>query len=189
MLFQDRYESAFLIVSGDLKKPIAVKQVPEFLENLLPSFPYRFSAYNVKETMGAFGREGSKSKHLFWADIRKGLREHRKGKGRLSSQFFIKSALHPESMLLKQWDTIVIFVALYHFIAVPIRIGFVPWNSMLDSRALYTDLAADVLTVLNLVLCCNTAYNNSKSSWVTKRYKIVRRIDFRVSLAAIPIDW
>ncbi len=178
-----------MIVAGDLKKPISLKQVPEFLENLFPSFPYRFSAFNVKETMSTFGREGPKTKLLFWADIRKGLREHKKGKGSISSQFFIKSALNPESFILRQWQTLLILVALYHFVAVPIRIGFVPWSSMLDSRALYTDLVADVLTVLNLFLCCNTAYHNSKSSWVTKRYKIIRRIDFRVTIAAIPIDW
>jgi hypothetical protein len=188
-LLQDRYESAFLIVAGDLKKPISLKQIPEFLGNLFPSFPYQFSAYNIKETMGIFGREGSKTKLLFWADIRKGLREHRKGTGNISSQFFIKSALNPESFLVIRWQTLLIFVAFYHFVAVPIRIGFVPWSGMLDSRALFTDLVADILTVLNLFLCCNTAYRNSKSSWVTNRYKIIRRIDFQIFLAAVPLDW
>jgi hypothetical protein len=187
--FQDRYESAFLIVSGDLKKPISLKQIPEFLDNLLPSFPFRFSGYNVKETMSTFGREGAKTKLLFWSDIRKGLREHKKGKDNISNRYFIKSALNPESFFVKQWAYLLIFVALYHLIVVPIRIGFLPWSSMLDSRALYTDLVADVLTALNLVMCCNTAYLNSKSAWVTNRYKIIRRIDFRVSLSAVPIDW
>ncbi len=187
--FQDRYESSFLIVAGDLKKPISWKQIPEFLENLFPSFPFRFSPYNVKETLRTFGRDGTKTKVLFWSDIRKGLREHKRGHGNLSSQIFVRSVLNPESSIVRNWHSIMVFTAIYHFIVVPIRISFVPWSSMLDSRALYTDLIADGLTLFNLFINANTAYLNSKAAWVTKRYKIIRRIDARVSVGAIPFDW
>ncbi len=186
---QDRYESSFLIVAGDLKKPISWKQIPEFLENLFPSFPFRFSPYNVNETLKIFGRDGTKTKVLFWSDIRKGLREHKRGQGNLSNQLFIRSVLNPESLILKNWHILMLCTAIYHFVVVPIRISFVPWSNMLDSRALYTDLIADGFTLFNLIIHANTAYLNSKASWVTKRYKIIRRIDVRVSLAAIPFDW
>jgi hypothetical protein len=176
-------------VSGDLKKPITQKQIPEFLENLFPAFPYRFSPYNVKETFRAFGREGVKSRLIFWSDIRKALRENKRGTANLSSRTFIKSALNPESSVVKRWNTLVVLVAIYHFVVVPVRISFVPWRSMLDVRALYTDLIADILTFLNLLVQINTAYLNSRASWVTDRYKISRRVDFRVSLSTIPLDW
>ena len=82
-----------------------------------------------------------------------------------------------------------VLVAIYHFVVVPVRISFLPWNSMLDPRALYTDLVADLLTVINLLVHINTAYLNSRAAWVTNRFKIIRRIDFRVSASAIPFDW
>ena len=96
-MYQDRYESAFLIVSGDLKKPITWKQIPEFLECLFPTFPYRFSSYNINETLRAFGRDGSKSRHLFWSDIRKGLRDRKGNSGSRPNQMLIKTVLNPES--------------------------------------------------------------------------------------------
>ena len=149
-----------MIVTGDLKKPITSKQIPEFLENLFPSFPYRFSSYNIEETLQAFGRDGSKSKLLFWSDIRKGLREHKRGHGNFSSQILIKSVLNPDSSIVRNWHSFMVLVAIYHFVVVPVRISFLPWNSMLDPRALYTDLVADLLTVINLLVHINTAYLN-----------------------------
>ena len=178
-----------MIVAGDLKKPITVKQIPEFLENLFPAFPYRFSSTNIDETLRAFGRDGSKSKLLFWSDIRKGLRERKRGHGNLSSQIFIKSVLNPESSFVRNWQSLMVMVAIYHFVVVPVRISFMPWSSMLDARALYTDLVADGLTLLNLIFHANTAYLNSRAAWVTNRYKIIRKIDFRISVSAIPLDW
>jgi hypothetical protein len=178
-----------MLVAGDLKKPIPSKKIPELLENLFPAFPYRFSSYNVQEVLQVFGRDGTRSKYLFWSDIRKGLRENKKGQGNLSRSIFIKSAFHPESLALRWWGSFMVFVAVYHFIVVPVRITFLPWASMLDIRALGTDLIADSLTVLNLMVHANTAYLGSRATWVTDRYKIVRRLDFAHAVAAVPLDW
>ena len=46
---------------------------------------------------------------------------------------------------------------------------------MLDLRALVTDGLADALTVINILLMANTAYQNSKGILVTNRYKIFRQ--------------
>ena len=177
------------MVTGDLKKPITPKQIPEFLENVFPAFPYRFSSHNVNEVFRAFGREGNNSRLLFWSDIRKGLRENKRGNGSLSSRIFIQYVLHPDSVIVKNWRSFMVLVAGYHFVVVPIRISFTPWKSMLDVQVLYTDLVADGITFLNLVLHVNTAYVNSRATYVTNRYKIIRRIDPRVSVAAVPFDW
>ena len=58
LFVKDLYESAFLMVAGDLKKPIPVQSIPAFLENLFPSFQYRISPYNVREILEVFGRNG-----------------------------------------------------------------------------------------------------------------------------------
>jgi hypothetical protein len=176
------------MIAGDLKAPINADKVPEFLQILFPSYQYRFSSYNVKELFDLFGRNGAKSKELFWADIRKGLREQ-KAAILQGEPMFIQSALNPKSWFAKTWTTVMKFVAVYHFLIVPVRITFLPWSSMLDFRALSTDLVVDTFTVLNVVVLTNTAYMSSRATWVTKRLKLLRRIDVGYIFAAIPLDW
>ena len=178
-----------MIVVGDLKKPLSKKHIKLFLENLFPSFPYRFSSFNVNETLRIFGREGLKSKLIFWPDIRKGLREHKKLDGKNSEGLLIKSALNPNARVIKYWHATIDFIAVYYFVFVPVRICFTPWNSMLDSRALYTDLVADIATCINFVVLANTAYLNSRAAWVTNRYKLFRKVDLCASISATPFDW
>jgi hypothetical protein len=176
------------MIAGDLKVPMPADKVQEFLQLMFPSFPYRFSSYNVKEVFEIFGRNGAKSKELFWADIRKVLREQ-KAAILQGESIFINSALNPKSVFAKEWKSVMNFVALYHFIVVPVRITFLPWNSMLDIHALSTDLIMDILTVLNVVVLTNTAYMSSRATWVTKRLKLLRRIDIGYIISAIPFDW
>ncbi len=187
---QERYESAFLTVSGDLKKPIPKKSIPFFLENLFPSFPYRISLVNVREVMDVFGRNGSDSQHIFWSDFRKIIRERKSGIANYRSDaIFIKSALNPESWAMKIFRTIMTVVSLYYFIMVPVRIAFDPWGSMVNANALCTDLVVDVFTFVNLIVVLNTCYTNSKAAIVTDRIKILRRVNFNYVLSSIPIDW
>ncbi len=186
---QDRYESSYTLVAGDLKKPIAANKIPVLLENLFPSFPYRISRFNVYETLEIFGRNGRLSKQIVWADIRKALRENRGLQSRRNQAVFFKNALNPDSWLLKVWNHFLMLVGLYHFIVVPIRISFLPWLSMTDSRALATDLTADIFTWINVVVKGNTAYRSSRAVWITKRYKLFRKIEIYHILAAIPLDW
>ena len=189
MILQERYELAYTAVCGDLKKPMSVKQIPFFLENLFPSFPYRFSTYNISETLLYFGREGQKTKHLFWSDFRKGLREHQGDSKGFARFTFTNLTFNPECEFARVWQSVELFIALYHFLLVPIRICFEPWKSMLDVRALSSDLAIDGLTFINLLIHANTAYINSKATWVTDRYKILRRLHPSFSIPAIPFDW
>ena len=175
-------------VAGDLRKPIPLGDIPEFLETLFPSFPHQFSSYNVLEIMELFGRHGAKSKELYWADVRKGLREH-KGTPGNGSSFMIRSALNPKSRVVEYWNIAMRALAIYYFISVPIRIAFLPWHSMLNVEALGIDLTADALCVINLVVRINTAYINSRAMWVTKRAKIVHKIHFGFFVAAFPFDW
>ena len=186
--FQERYEQAFLTIAGDLKKPISSKRIPEFLEMLFPSFSHRFSSYNVNETLEIFGRNGTKSRELYWADIRKGLRE-KKTLGNLGESMLIESSLNPSSWPVQYWLALIRFVAIYHFIAVPIRITFLPWPSMIDTRALATDLVADLLTFINIIVLSKTAQLNSRALWITKASRLMRRINLGYIIAAIPLDW
>ena len=187
---QERYESSFLLVTGDLKKPIARKNIPLLLENLFPSFPYRFSSYNVREVLDVFGRNGITSQHIFWSDFRKIIRERKSGTTYYQSDaIFIKSALNPDSRPMKFFKRITNLAALYYFIMVPVRIAFDPWHNMLNTLALCTDLVFDAFTFLNLVVLLNTCYTNSKAAIVTNRMKILRRMNYNYLVAAIPLDW
>jgi hypothetical protein len=151
-------------------------------------YQYRISSYNVQEFLDTFGRNGVKSKEVTWSDIRKGLREQKSIAG-LGSTALIGTALNPESWIAACWRKILHFIAIYHFIAVPIRISFQPWDSMLDLCALATDLSADILTASNIFVQCNTAYKSSRSVWVTSRKKLFRKIDMGYIISAIPLDW
>ena len=188
ILLQERYESSFTLIAGDLKKPIAKAKIPEFLELLFPSYPYKISPYNVQETLEVFGRQGNKSQELFWADIRKGLRE-KKGTGSKTNSFLIRSAINPNSKFMVRWKMFITLVAVYHFLFVPIRITFLPWTTMTDPTALSTDLIADFITVLNFIILANTAYMSSRATWVTKRSKLIHKVHFGYALAALPLDW
>jgi hypothetical protein len=177
------------MVAGDLKKPITANKIPIFLENLFPSFPYRISRFNVYETLEIFGRTGVRAKQIAWADIRKALRENRGIQSRRYQAIFFNTALNPDSWLLKLWNHFLMLVALYHFIVVPIRVSFLPWASMTDSRALATDLIADIFTWINVLVKGNTAHRSSRAVWITERYKLFRKIDIYHVSAALPLDW
>jgi len=185
----DRYESSFLLVAGDLKKPIPLSKLRDFLDALFPSFPYPISNYNLEETLNIFGRHGAKSKEIFWVDVRKALRDKQGNTSNEDSIFFGK-VLNPKSPLMQKWTLFIKFVAIYHFLIVPIRIMFLPWNSMIDVRALYSDLVADVFAVLHVLVQANTSYlSSSTSTWVTDRSKLMRNVDSGFIIAAIPLDW
>jgi hypothetical protein len=171
-----------------LKNTIDEDGVKEFISVLFPSYPHRISTKNVGEFFELFGRNGIKSRECCWADIRKSLREQ--SKNHVSSDsILVYSALNPNSWLISRWIALMKFTALYYFIAVPARISFVPWSTMLEVGALATDLVADILTATNIIIVGNTAYMSSRSAWVTKRFKIFRRIDIGYILSALPLDW
>jgi CRP-like cAMP-binding protein len=195
LFFQDgaveRYESAFVALTGDIGVPITASGVPSFLEHLFPDFPYRISVHNRDEFLATFGREGVKSKQVSFADIRKVLKEHAAAGpgGDVANEVLVRGAFNPMSRLYQRWMWLVQVLAVYHYVVVPVRIGFLPWKSMLDWHALCTDVPAETLTIVHLLVVCNTAYQNGKSHFVTSRSKILRRASLNYFFAAIPLDW
>ena len=80
-------------------------------------------------------------------------------------------------------------LAMYYFISIPIRISFRPWSSMIDPEVLGWDVTADGICFLNLFVRLNTAYMNSRATWITARSKTVLKIHFGFFIAAFPFDW
>ena len=185
---QDRYESSYVLVAGDLKKPIPFIKIRDFLEELFPSFQYPISNYNIKETLDVFGRHGSKSREIFWADIRKTIREHQ-GNGNIGERLLIGTVINPKSIVFRKWISLMKFVAIYHFLVVPIRIAFLPWSSMTDFRALCSDLVADFVTVMHVIVLANTAVLSTTSKWMTDRKSLLRNVESGFILSAVPFDW
>jgi len=184
----ERYESSYMAVVGDLKKPVPLAKLREFLELVFPSFPYPISVHNEKEALELFGRHGKKSTELYWSDIRKTLRE-RKGMGHITKALFIKNAFNPLSWHIHYWSIAMKMLAIYYFVSVPIRISFLPWENMVVRDELILDLTMDFLCALNVLILVNTAYKNSRAMWVTKRSKIVHKVPFGFFVAALPLDW
>ena len=105
------------------------------------------------------------------------------------NDIFIRTAINPYTPSFALWNLLMRLVALYEFIAVPVRIGFEPWPSMLAPEALSTDLLADCFVMTHMIVNLNTAYRNSRSQWVTSRRKIFRKADVTCMFAAFPLDW
>ena len=52
-----------------------------------------------------------------------------------------------------------------------------------------TDGLADICIFLHVVVLLNQAYMNSKSQWVTSRFRIFKNADWLTILAVVPFDW
>jgi CRP-like cAMP-binding protein len=184
----ERYESCFVNITGDVGAPLAASKVKSLLELVFPDFQYRFSGRNCHEFLHAFGRDGVKSKQISFAEIRKVLLERSKGT-HSEGRIFMHGFLNPYSSVFFRWMTLVKAVATFHYFMVPIRLCFVPWNNMLDLRALSIDLTVDIITVAHVLILANTAYRNSRAQWVTNRMKIFRRLSLNTVISALPMDW
>ena len=51
------------------------------------------------------------------------------------------------------------------------------------------DLPADIIICFHVIVLLNTGYQNSKSQWVTNRYRIFKNLDWVVVFAVLPFDW
>ena len=183
----ERYESSFVEVTGTIGNPLQASKVALFLEKLFPDFNYHISFYNCNEFLQTFGRDGLKTKQISFADIRKVLIE--RSKETRHNGLFIDSALNRNSNFYTHWINLMCIVACLQFVCVPVRLCFVPWKSMLDTRALALDLTLDFLTAAHVVVLSNTAYQNSRGHWITNRFKMLRKIKVFYLLAAVPVDW
>ena len=181
------YEISFVGVTGAIGAPLQASKVALFLERLFPNFKYQISHYNCNEFLLAFGRDGLETKQISFADIRKVLIE--RSKETRHNGLFIDSALNRNSNFYTHWINLMCIVACLQFVCVPVRLCFVPWKSMLDTRALALDLTLDFLTAAHVVVLSNTAYQNSRGHWITNRFKMLRKIKVFYLLAAVPVDW
>ena len=80
-------------------------------------------------------------------------------------------------------------VALYHIFMVPLRIGFNFSPSLTSRLVLSTDLPADLILFLHVLLSLNVGYKNSKSQWITSRFRIFKNTDWILVLAVLPAEW
>jgi len=100
---------------------------------------------------------------------------------------------NPASPLMRAWYYLVRVVAIYHIIAVPVRIVYQPFDRMDHMLLLCTDLPADILTMLHVLISFNTSYHNKKSKRVFSHLKIAKHYlskNFFLDLvAAFPLDW
>jgi len=186
----ERYEDAYIHAVGDLKVPIKADNLPKFIEHLLPDYTYRVSARNVKEIINAFGRDNQKGRdQIFWSGIRKGLEDYKKRQADNETDIFIGSALNSASKVYRYWVKFMGFLSIYHFIMVPARISFLPWDTYTDPSSLAVDVPADILTAVHAVVVLNTAYKTRSGRWITDRIRISSKASWLVLLAALPLDW
>ena len=109
------------------------------------------------------------------------------------NDLFIGTALNPNHKFIVGCRTIARVVSLYHLIMVPVRIAFNTsptfYFSFFSTLALSTDLPADCYTIVYLFLSFNISYKNSKSQWITSRYRIAKKTEWIIVFAVVPFDW
>jgi len=107
-----------------------------------------------------------------------------------ASFLMIDSALSPQSLFHRAWTMLIRMVCLYHWIAMPIRLAFLPFPTFTDRTALIMDVPTDILVGLHVIVSLNTAYRaEGRSSWNTTRFRIFQESDFLLHFGAIPLDW
>jgi hypothetical protein len=106
-----------------------------------------------------------------------------------SFQPFIRSCINPNFVLVGGMRLLAHLVALYLVLAVPVRVGFMPFPSFTHEWAIYSGLPADAAVVMHVILSLNLAVKNDMGSWVTDRGKILRQGDLIFFLAMLPLDW
>jgi len=107
-----------------------------------------------------------------------------------ASFLIIDSALSPQSSPHRLWTLLIRTVCLYHWLAVPIRVAFLPYPTFTDRTALIMDVPTDILLVLHVIVSLNTAYRaEGRSRWETTRFRIFQESDFLLHFGALPLDW
>ena len=202
-----RIESAFFKVSlpvhereftkavGTLAVPLTGLAIKQYLTYLLVEHQHQVDVYSCREFCGFFKRKLDEETSIAYRDIVKIVKERNSGLN--SNELFIGTTLNRYHWLLRAWYFLVKVVSLFHLVMVPLRIGFRPWsnrpetkeNGMLNSIAVGFDFPSDLILFLHVILLLNQAYQNSKSQWVTNRWRIFKNMDWCVVLAAVPLDW
>jgi len=192
---EEKYEAAFLVVQGNVTDPLPRDKIPKFITTLLHMTDEEVQPWMVYEFLLLFGKHGLHTKRISWAWFRKITTERINSVSAKSEPIFMPGSyvFNPASRLLHGWFNVVRLIAAYHFIMVPVRLVYQPFNSLSDPMLLCSDLVVDALTILHVLTSFNTAYLNKKSRWVTTRSKIARKYlasAFYVDIvSAFPVDW
>ena len=181
------HEREFTKAVGTLAVPLTGLAIKQYLTYLLVEHNYQINVYSCREFCGFFRRKLDSETSIAYRDIVKIVKERNSGVSH--HDLFIGTALNQFHWMLRGWLFAMKLVSLYHLIVMPVRIGFRPWSSFYDMGVLMTDGLADICIFLHVVVLLNQAYMNSKSQWVTSRFRIFKNADWLTILAVVPFDW
>ena len=184
------HEREFIKAAGSLSVPLTGLNIKQYLTYLLVEHSYAINLYSCREFCGFFKRKLDDETSIRYRDIVTLIKERNSGVNH--DDLFLSPHLvfNPHHWLLVAWDFLARIVSLYHIAMVPVRICFQSEAyTMTSPLLLLTDLPADLILFLHLLISLNIGYKNSKSQWVTKRYRIAKNIDGLAVIATIPIDW
>jgi hypothetical protein len=185
-------EAEFSRVAGSTTEPLQGESIRQYLILVMVDFPYPICLEHCREFCGMFNKPFDINTRIFFQEVLKKLALKERNKGlQLAHSFqpFIRSCINPNFVLVRTMRLLARLVALYLVLAVPVRIGFMPFPSFTHEWAIYSDLPADVAVVMHVLLSLNLAFKNDMGIWVTDRGKILRQSDFICFLGMLPLDW
>jgi len=182
------HEREFTKAVGSLSIPLTGLAIKQYLTYLLVEHSHSVDVYACREFCRFFKRKLDDETSIMYRDIVKLIKERNSGMN--NNDLMLGSTFNPHHWLMRGWNFFCRSVALYHFLMVPVRISFQSEANTLTSRLpLSTDLPADIVMLLHILVSLNVGYKNSKSQWVTNRFRIFKNMDFVAVVAIIPLDW
>ena len=188
-----RCEAAYNLTVGSTSQPLLREQFPRFLALLIPTFKYDDCLY-LKEFVDMFVPK-TQADHTTFVHIQMMVAKRSPSLSTVRPPFLLAGTMifHPFSLLIQLWLAFARLIALYHFVAVPVRLTFSRMLSEPSSGILTADLVFDALLLLHVLIMFNTSYQNKKSKWVSDRVRIVKRrlyqAFFTAIIPAMPFDW
>ena len=182
------HEVAFTKAVGTLSLPLTGLSIKQFLTYLLVEHSYSIDLYSCREFCSFFKRKLDNDTAIMYRDIVKVVKE-RNSSSTNRSDFFIENCVNPHHWTMGTWHYLARLVSLYHILMVPIRTCFNTEQLLTSQLAMSTDFPADLFLAIHIFVSLNLAFQNSKSVWITNRFRIFKRIDFVMLFAACPFDW
>ena len=185
-------EVEFSRVAGSTTEPLQGENIRQYLKLVMIDYPYPICLQHCREFCELFNKPFDINTKIFFPEMSKilALKERNKNLQHAHSfQPFIRSCINPNFVLVRAMNLLARLVALYLVLAVPVRIGFMPFPSFTHEWAIYSDLPADLALLMHVILSLNLAFKNEMGSWVTDRGKILRQCDLICFLAMLPLDW
>ena len=181
------HEREYTKAAGSLAVPLTGLAIKQYLTYLLVEHSHQVDVYSCREFCSFFKRKLDGETSIAYRDIVKIVKERNSSLN--NNDLFVSSVLNRHHWLLRGWYVFIKMISCYHLIMFSVRIGFRPWQSFYDAVLLATDLPADCILLLHVLVLLNQGYRNSKSQWVTSRYRIFKNMDWFVVLAMMPLDW